>query len=719
MGHARRLAISVTLALILAAVFFVPVPFAQFKPIPSQVPGGLPGPSPTPLPFPSPSMQPSMTPPPFPSPSPTPTPSPLREAVVPSSLPAPLEEELRRLNQQVSELYQAAKYDEAMPLAQRYVDQTRGLVGDAHPTYAAAISSLSILYRAQGHYGKAEPLILRALAIDETALGPEHLNVGGELDNLAQLYQEQGRYAEAEPLYNRALAIAEKALGPEHPRVGNALNNLAWLYQAQGRYADAEPLVGRALAIIEKAQGPEHADVGRILDTLARLFEGRGQVKEAEPHYRRALAILEKALGPDHPEVAIVRGNFGGLHKSQGRLSEAEPLLQGALATQEKSLGRDHPAVAYSLTQLGDLFRLRGQCEQAEPLFVRALAMSKGDIQEVPVLFGTDRERDSTQPSIAFGAERGKELSLGLAIVTVPKEHMRAPVVQQAGGAKGGTASGAKSERHLAMRCTQIVKDTQLIEAAVRRLGASKTNQAFVFVHGYNSSFDNAVRRAAQIAYDLEFDGGTFLFSWPSRNRLVDYFDDSDTVDLAADHLEEFLEKVVAETKATKIHFVAHSMGNMVLLRALDRVGSDRPALRPAIGEIIHAAPDVDPDTFAKIAKRIKARGANITLYASSSDWALWASGKARSRPRAGFISKESPLIVAGVDTIDITRAGTGLFGLNHDTYSESPTIVGDMRRIIARGERPPDRRTKEFEAVVAKEGGTYWRLRQAEAAAQ
>jgi esterase/lipase superfamily enzyme len=152
----------------------------------------------------------------------------------------------------------------------------------------------------------------------------------------------------------------------------------------------------------------------------------------------------------------------------------------------------------------------------------------------------------------------------------------------------------------------------------------------------------------------------------------------------------------------------------LVLLRALAN-----SALRPAIGEIIHAAPDVDPDTFAKFAKRIKAKGANITLYASSSDWALWASGTARSRPRAGFISKESPLIVAGVDTVDITQAGTSLFALNHDTYSESPTIVADMRRIIARGERPPDRRTKEFEAVVAKEGGTYWRLRQAGATAQ
>ncbi len=35
-------------------------------------------------------------------------------------------------------------------------------------------------------------------------------------------------------------------------------------------------------------------------------------------------------------------------------------------------------------------------------------------------------------------------------------------------------------------------------------------------MHGYNTSFDNALYRTAQIAYDLDFDGATFLYSWPS-----------------------------------------------------------------------------------------------------------------------------------------------------------------------------------------------------------
>jgi tetratricopeptide (TPR) repeat protein len=69
------------------------------------------------------------------------------------------------------------------------------------------------LYNA-GKYEEAIPLAERALAIREKALGPDHPDVAVALINLAQLYESQSRYADAEPLYKRSLAIREKALGP-------------------------------------------------------------------------------------------------------------------------------------------------------------------------------------------------------------------------------------------------------------------------------------------------------------------------------------------------------------------------------------------------------------------------------------------------------------------------------------------------------------------------
>jgi tetratricopeptide (TPR) repeat protein len=64
------------------------------------------------------------------------------------------------------------------------------------------------LYQA-GKFTEAIPLAERALALGVKALGPEHLDVATSLNNLALLYESQGRYAEAEPLYKRTITILE------------------------------------------------------------------------------------------------------------------------------------------------------------------------------------------------------------------------------------------------------------------------------------------------------------------------------------------------------------------------------------------------------------------------------------------------------------------------------------------------------------------------------
>jgi CHAT domain-containing protein len=103
------------------------------------------------------------------------------------------------------------------------------------------------LYNA-GRYADAIPIAQRALALLEKALGRNHPDVAASPNNLAELYRSQGRYADAEPLYQRALAIKEKALGRDDPTVATALNNLAELYRSQGRYADALPIIRRTLS---------------------------------------------------------------------------------------------------------------------------------------------------------------------------------------------------------------------------------------------------------------------------------------------------------------------------------------------------------------------------------------------------------------------------------------------------------------------------------------
>ena len=82
-------------------------------------------------------------------------------------------------------------------------------------------------------------------------------------------------------------------------------------------------------------------------------------------------------------------------------------------------------------------------------------------------------------------------------------------------------------------------------------------------------------------------------------------------------------------------------------------------------------------------------------------------------RPRAGFIGDKA-LIAPGVETIDVTDAGTSYFALNHDVYASNPVLVEDMQRILKDRQHPPDQRTGAFEPVAANDG-TYWRYHRAE----
>lgn len=147
--------------------------------------------------------------------------SPVTEA--PSPVPTASQEQLKELtvlNKRASELYQAGKYAEALPLAQRAAELSEKALGPEHPDVATTLNNLAALYDATGQYATAEPLHQRALTILEKALGPAHPYVATMLNNLADVYRLMGAYAKAELLYQRVLAIREKALGPEHPTVG-------------------------------------------------------------------------------------------------------------------------------------------------------------------------------------------------------------------------------------------------------------------------------------------------------------------------------------------------------------------------------------------------------------------------------------------------------------------------------------------------------------------
>ena len=285
------------------------------------------------------------------------------------------DDDLDGLNRQVVELYQAGKYAEATPIAERVLTLAERRFGSDHPQVGTRLNDLALLYRAQGRYADAEPLYKRDLGIVEKAFGPDHLQVSTTLISLGIIYQAQGRYDEAEPQLERALAIRERGLGGSHPDVANVLTYLAIVYQAQARDADAEVVTMRALAIQEAALGMAHPDVATTLNNLALIQSKQGRHAEAESLYKRSLAIREAASGRDHSDLAPALANLGALYYVQGRYADAEPLMKRALSIYEAALGAEHPDVSAPLNNLAQLYRAQARYTDAEPLYKRAISL--------------------------------------------------------------------------------------------------------------------------------------------------------------------------------------------------------------------------------------------------------------------------------------------------------------------------------------------------------
>ncbi len=352
----------------------------------------------------------------------------------------------------------------------------------------------------------------------------------------------------------------------------------------------------------------------------------------------------------------------------------------------------------------------------APPAAATAVAPAEQtDWDVVPVFYGTDRTVQPNAQRLAFGSDRAGKLQLGEAMVTVPKVH-QVPKVERPWAITipyfDVTIYAEKEDpkQHFTIKEIKALTKEEMLALVKARLKGSLRykDQAVVFVHGYNTSFDNALYRTAQIAYDLEFDGATFLYSWPSGGAVASYTYDRESSQNAEPYLREFLEMVVKQTGAKSVSVIAHSMGNQPLMDVLRDMKSAAPA-GVTISQGILAAPDVDADGFSNLAAAIKGMAKNVTLYVASNDRALIVSRNFWGSYRAGDVPPAGPLILPGIDTIDVTAASTDAFAINHSGYAQNNKLLEDIAELMKPGLRPPELRVLKPSKVTTG-GGDYWR---------
>ena len=152
--------------------------------------------------------------------------------------------------------------------------------------------------------------------------------------------------------------------------------------------------------------------------------------------------------------------------------------------------------------------------------------------------------------------------------------------------------------------------------------------------------------------------------------------------------MAEFLNTVVTQSGAARIHLIAHSMGNRVLIDALEAFLAKRaPENRQHLfGQIVFTAPDVHRDYFAAAFDSLQGSAERLTLYASSSDYALRSSQLVHGAPRAGSAGIAIIRLI-GLDTIDMS--GVPADSLGHSYFAANGGAIYDLFRLLWRSDTP------------------------------
>lgn len=219
--------------------------------------------------------------------------------------------------------------------------------------------------------------------------------------------------------------------------------------------------------------------------------------------------------------------------------------------------------------------------------------------------------------------------------------------------------------------------------------------RVLLFVHGFNSSFQQAILRAAQLSRDVEFDGVCAAYTWPSWEypwwgmRLGYEWDEANAV-WSAFQLADFLERLTQIETVDEVNVVTHSMGVRPLVFAMALRGH-RLGRKPA-ANVIFAAPDIDADLIREMMPALKACAEHFTLYKSEEDFTLRVSRWLHGYPRAGGLGPSD-----GITTIDASWGAPAPFG--HSYLFRDPRVLSDMRQLL-NGVYEPGERGLEFQEL-------------------
>jgi esterase/lipase superfamily enzyme len=320
----------------------------------------------------------------------------------------------------------------------------------------------------------------------------------------------------------------------------------------------------------------------------------------------------------------------------------------------------------------------------------RSYAVLDSGAARITIFLATTRRAvQSDRPADRFGPDDADSLQFAAVGVNVPPYSARGTgEIPRQGAISSAFSSGPNPAKEFFVASVIPADSNRFVQRVAADLAGTRSRNVLVFVHGFNTSFEDAAVRAAQVAADLNFDGSVVLFSWPSAASVTSYVRDQAAARNAGFHLLRVLKGVLVAAQPDHVELLVHSMGSETIAKSLSLAAASDSL--PRFDQVVFAAPDLDRRVFAReILPRLEARAIRITLYASSDDDALRASRAVNGVWRLG-LGGDSLVVVKGMDTIDATRVRADALG---HTLFGNQAFLSDLSSLLAEGKSPAERR--------------------------
>jgi esterase/lipase superfamily enzyme len=211
-----------------------------------------------------------------------------------------------------------------------------------------------------------------------------------------------------------------------------------------------------------------------------------------------------------------------------------------------------------------------------------------------------------------------------------------------------------------------------------------------IYVHGYNQEFYEQLLLTATWVAAYNSNAPVILYSWPSNDKPLKYLDDETNNMWAYAHFRDFLIALLnAPNGPRTVNIIGHSMGNRLVVGALDYIASAKLATTNQIGQVIFAAPDIDAGMFYEDLPRMASVVQGLTVYGSTHDEALQLSRQVHGHCRAGLVGCDYAVpAIANVNAIDASIFQCDFLG--HGYWNASTTMRSDIAGVLSGGVNTP-----------------------------